>query len=248
MLSAFRQDQRGHERSARSLRGRRSGTGERPGPQRPGSCSKYAMPGTAEANCAAVANKTLQRVSCKGDVIASEMTRRDSALERPADLANGVLTTAVEACGQPWTPTRTKASYSPVRRPVVDALGPTQPPENRTLGGSSPSSSVVRGWRHCRIEPYWIKRCRCAAHAGPPRHNPLPDQQGMCRSAAVLQRRRLPQTIHCPAPGCRVWGAVRRRCVIGFAEPRRESTCQDSAPTEEGGADQAPVRTCDASA
>jgi hypothetical protein len=35
-------------------------------------------------------------------------------------------------------PRRASASYSPVRRPVVDSCGPAKPPEKRKVGGSTP--------------------------------------------------------------------------------------------------------------
>jgi hypothetical protein len=44
----------------------------------------------------------------------------------------------VEAWGQPWTPKRSRASYSLVRWPVLDEHGPANPSEKRKVGGSTP--------------------------------------------------------------------------------------------------------------
>jgi hypothetical protein len=55
----------------------------------------------------------------------------------PDDLANALLTTAVETLGWSWTPNGASASCSPVRRPVMDLPGPAKLPERRkvTRGG-----------------------------------------------------------------------------------------------------------------
>ena len=50
-----------------------------------------------------------------------------------ADLANTLLTTAVETWGWSWTSKGASASYGLVRRPVVDAPGPAKPPKSRKL-------------------------------------------------------------------------------------------------------------------
>ena len=55
----------------------------------------------------------------------------------PADLANAVLTTAVETCGWSWTVRGVEVPYGPVRRPVVDWRGRAKPPEKRKVGSST---------------------------------------------------------------------------------------------------------------
>jgi hypothetical protein len=55
-----------------------------------------------------------------------------------SDLANAVLTTAVEACGWRWTEGTAEASSILVNRPVVDLPGLAKPPEKRKVGGSTP--------------------------------------------------------------------------------------------------------------
>jgi len=48
------------------------------------------------------------------------------------DLANALLTTALENGGRSRTPGGTEMPYWPLRRPRVDGLGLAKPPENRT--------------------------------------------------------------------------------------------------------------------
>jgi len=55
-----------------------------------------------------------------------------------ADLANVLLTTAVETCGWFWIVAATEAPSGPVRRPVVDPPGLAKPSEKRKVGGSTP--------------------------------------------------------------------------------------------------------------
>jgi hypothetical protein len=55
-----------------------------------------------------------------------------------ADLANAMLTTAVETWGRPWTPRAARVPYALVSRAVVDWPGLAKPPEKRKAGGSTP--------------------------------------------------------------------------------------------------------------
>jgi hypothetical protein len=53
--------------------------------------------------------------------------------QRVADLANTLLTTALDTWGRSWTPTRANPSYGPVSWTLVDWPGPAKPPEKRKL-------------------------------------------------------------------------------------------------------------------
>ena len=53
-----------------------------------------------------------------------------------ADLANVLLTTAVDTQGWSWTTKGASASHGPVRRPVTDPPGRAKPPEKRKVGSS----------------------------------------------------------------------------------------------------------------
>jgi hypothetical protein len=54
-----------------------------------------------------------------------------------ADLANALLTTAVDTWGRSWTPSGANAAVGPVRRPAMDLPGPAKPSEKRKVGGST---------------------------------------------------------------------------------------------------------------
>jgi len=60
--------------------------------------------------------------------------------------ANAVLTTVVDAWGQPWTPRCPSASSGLLRRSVVDSSGPEHSPEKRTVAG--PPGHSNRGACH----------------------------------------------------------------------------------------------------
>ena len=75
-----------------------------------------------------------------------------------ADLANTLLTTAVETWGWSWTSKGASASYGLVRRPVVDAPGLAKPPEKRKVGGSTPPLTTTPDQRGCLVRRVQIGR------------------------------------------------------------------------------------------
>ena len=61
---------------------------------------------------------------------------KDARSQDVADLANALLTTALETCGRSWTPAGANAPYRPISWPVVDSPGPANPPEKRKVDSS----------------------------------------------------------------------------------------------------------------
>ena len=59
------------------------------------------------------------------------------------NLANAVITTAVETEGWTWTQGMASASYGLVRQPVIDQRGPVKPPGKRKVGGSTPPMAIL---------------------------------------------------------------------------------------------------------
>jgi hypothetical protein len=55
-----------------------------------------------------------------------------------ADLANAVLTTAVETWRRTWTPVDPAASYGPLSEPAADSPGPANPPEAKVGSSTLP--------------------------------------------------------------------------------------------------------------
>ena len=63
---------------------------------------------------------------------------KDARFQEIADLANILLTTALDMWRRSWTPAGANASYGPVSWTVVDWPGPANPPEKRKADGLRP--------------------------------------------------------------------------------------------------------------
>ena len=61
---------------------------------------------------------------------------KDARSQEIADLANILLTTALDTWGRSWTPAGANASYGPVNGTLLDWRGPANPPEKRKIGSS----------------------------------------------------------------------------------------------------------------
>src|SRR5262249_41126029 len=102
-----------------------------------------------------------------------------------ADLANTLLTTAVETWGWSWTSKRASTPYGLVSRSAVDSPELAKPPEERKVGGSTPPLTTRSE------QAIWLLTCGhvtvCRALPPPP-HSP--------------PRRSPASALHCrPRPG-----------------------------------------------